>query len=90
MAQDSSFGFANSVEPELRRPLDLAIGRALVDDDFAAELLAEPTVAFGARDGFPERYGELGSIRASSLHDFACQAWKVLWPSSYHSFDALR
>jgi hypothetical protein len=72
---------SQTCESELRRQVDRAIGRALVDDDYAAALLAHPAVALGAPGCLLRQYLELGEIRASSLQDFASQALEVCWPS---------
>jgi hypothetical protein len=58
-------------ERELRQQLDRAIGRALVDNEYAAALLANPVRSVDAE--------ELNAIHASSLHDLACQAMDLFW-----------
>jgi hypothetical protein len=85
MTQPQPFGCADR---SLRRQLDRAIGRALVDGNFAAALLAQPTVALGTHECPSPQYSELRSIHASSLHDFARQAWQVFWPISSRGLDA--
>jgi hypothetical protein len=61
-------------ERELRQQVDRAIGRALVDHEYAAALLANPMRSVVAE--------ELGVIQASSLHDFASQAMDLFWLAS--------
>src|SRR5712692_3376502 len=68
-------------EPELRRLLDRAIGRALTDAEYAAVLIARPTEALRIQEYPARQCVELEGIRASSLHDFARQAREVFWPS---------
>jgi hypothetical protein len=58
-------------ERELRQRLNQAIGRALVDHEYAAALLAHPVQSVDAE--------ELDSINASSLRDLACQAMDLFW-----------
>jgi hypothetical protein len=71
---------SQTFEPELRRLLDRAIGRALTDAEYAAVLIARPTEALSSQ-GYPMRCLELEGIHASSLRDFARQAREVFWPS---------
>jgi hypothetical protein len=68
-------------EAEVRRQLDLAIGRALVEPRFAALLLADPTVALGDTGCSPQQHLQLRGIRAASVEDFARQAEVLFWPS---------
>ena len=68
-------------EAEVRRQLDLAIGRALVEPGFAARLLADPTVALGDTGCSPQQQVHLGGIRAATVKDFARQAEVLFWPS---------
>jgi hypothetical protein len=72
---------SQTCELELRRQVNRAISRALVDDDYAAALLAHPAVALCAPGCLSRQHLELGEIRASSLQDFASQALEVCWPS---------
>ena len=73
---------ARDDEPELRRQVDRAIGRALVDRTYAAMLLDDPTRALGSVRCAVEHSAEVGRIRASSLHDFAFQLNALFWPTS--------
>ena len=68
-------------EAEVRRQIDLAIGRALVEPRFAARLLANPTVALGHNGCSPQQHLHLGGIRAATVKDFARQAEALFWPS---------
>ena len=68
-------------ETEVRRQIDLAIGRAVVDPEFAALLLADPTVALGGTGCSPQQHLELRGIRAATVGDFARQAEALFWPS---------
>jgi hypothetical protein len=81
MTQQQPFDCAGTgaAEKALRQQLDRAIGRALVDGSYAEALLAQPTVALGSHACPSPQYLELRRIRASSLHDFACQARQVFW-----------
>jgi hypothetical protein len=72
-------------EAEVRRQLDLAIGRALVEPRFAALLLADPTVALGAAGCSPQQHLQLRGIRAATVEDFARQAELLFWPSRQSS-----
>ena len=73
------------VQPELarrastRRQIDRAIGRALVDDGFAARLLARPALAVDA-DVCGRPCAVTGvALRAEDLADFARQMIKRFW-----------
>ena len=62
---------AHDTGRELRRHLDRAIGRALVDQTYARRLLADPTLALKNN---PLRHDVgLHAIHASSVEDFAAQ-----------------
>lgn len=69
-------------EAEVRRQLDLAIGRAMVDADFAAELLAEPTIGLGDAPCSAEQRQQLRRVRAETLREFAAQVEALFWPSA--------
>jgi hypothetical protein len=69
-------------EHELRRRLDRAIGRAIVDPPYAASLLANPTLALDGGGCSPQQHLELRQISASSIRDFARQAARLFWPTS--------
>jgi hypothetical protein len=58
-------------ERELRQRLNRAIGRALVDYEYAAVLLANPARSVDAEG--------LDAIHPSSLRDLACQAMDLFW-----------
>ena len=68
-------------EHELRRLIDLSVGRALFDKQFRSDLLADPTLALGGKGCAPQQYVELGAIRACDLQDFAERAQAVFWPA---------
>jgi hypothetical protein len=68
-------------ETELRRRIDLALGRALVDPGFAKTLLADPLVALSGAGCSPQLQIELRGISATSLGEFANKAQEIFWPS---------
>jgi hypothetical protein len=68
-------------EPDVRRHIDLAVGRALVEPRFAARLLADPTVALDDTGCSPQQHLQLRGIRAATVKDFAHQAQALFWPS---------
>jgi hypothetical protein len=71
---------AQNNERELRRHIDLVVGRALVDRDYAVALLADSTLALKAlkRSAHPLRHSvDLPRIHALSVEDFACQALEL-------------
>jgi hypothetical protein len=72
-------------EVEVRRQIDRAVGRALVEPRFAALLLADPTVALGAAGCSPQQHLQLRGIRAATVEDFARQAEVLFWPSTQAS-----
>jgi hypothetical protein len=71
--------FAATSEKELRQQIDRSVSRALVDDDYAQLLLADPTVAVDGHGCAPQHYKKLMQIKASSLVDFATQAQALFW-----------
>jgi hypothetical protein len=73
-------------ERELRRQIDRSVSRALVDQEFAKHLLADPTVALGDRGCTPQQYIELRSIQAGNITDFARQAVNLFWEERYPRF----
>lgn len=68
-------------EARLRRQIDRAVGRALVDREYLARLLAEPALALDGLGCTPKQYLDLRGIRATSLQQFAAQARALFWPS---------
>jgi hypothetical protein len=71
-------------EKDLRRQIDHSVSRALVDEAYARLLLTDPTVILGDRGCPPQQYLSLRSIQASTLFDFACQAYALFWaPAPY-------
>jgi hypothetical protein len=68
-------------ELALRRQIDHAIGRALVDPDYAATLLAQPGVALDTPGCLSHQFRALQNIRVSSLRDFAREVRELFWPS---------
>ena len=78
---------------DLRRHIDRAVSRALVDGEYASVLLADPAVALQDRDCPPQQYLSLLSIRATDLVDFARQARALFWsvePLAFHARSNLR
>jgi hypothetical protein len=55
----------------LRRRIDLALGRALIDGEYAARLLADPALMLDIQ--------ELGSTPNGSLQELAARASAVFW-----------
>ncbi len=66
-------------EKDLRRRIDRSVSRALVDGEYARQLLTDPTVALEDRGCTPHQYRSLRSIRATDLVDFARQAQALFW-----------
>jgi hypothetical protein len=66
-------------EKDLRRQIDRSVSRALVDNDYARLLLADPTVALEDHGCAPQQYRSLRNIRATDLVDFARQAQALFW-----------
>jgi hypothetical protein len=66
-------------EQDLRRQIDRSVSRALVDNDYAHLLLADPTVVLEDHGCAPQQYKSLRSIKASNLLDFARQAQALFW-----------
>jgi hypothetical protein len=71
-------------ELALRRQIDYVIGRALVDPDYAATLLAQPGVALDTPGCLSHQFRTLQNIRVSSLRDFAREVRELFWPSLRH------
>jgi hypothetical protein len=66
-------------EKDLRQQIDRSVSRALVDRDFASQLLTDPTVALQDRGCAPQQFKSLRSIRATDLVDFARQVQSLFW-----------
>jgi hypothetical protein len=66
-------------EKALRRQIDRSVTRALVDPQYAALLLTDPTVALEDHGCSPQQYKSLRSIQATDLIDFARQARSLFW-----------
>jgi hypothetical protein len=66
-------------EKVLRRQIDRSVSRALVDEEYARILLANPTVVLEEHGCPPQQYRTLRGIRASSLIEFARQAHALFW-----------
>jgi hypothetical protein len=58
-------------ELALRRQIDLAISRALVDHEYAAGLLARPAQTLDIQD--------LGNLPRGSLQELATHAQDIVW-----------
>src|SRR5918912_1543506 len=71
-------------EHVIRRQIDRSVSRALVDEDYARQLLADPTVLLEDTGCSPQQYLNLRSIRAESLVDFARQAEALFWLDGSH------
>jgi len=74
-------------EKALRRQIDRAVSRALVDGEFANLLLADPTVVLEDRGCPPQQYLSLRGIQASDLLGFARQAQALFWNAEPLPFD---
>ncbi len=64
---------------ELRRHIDRAVSRALVDREYARLLLSDPTVVLEDHGCAPQQYLSLLSIQATTMLDFARQAQALFW-----------
>jgi hypothetical protein len=73
-------------ERELRHQIDRSVSRALVDGEYAQQLLADPTVLLEDRGCSPQQYLDLRSIHAESLTDFARQAAALFWLDHQSSY----
>ena len=69
-------------EQDLRHQIDLSVSRALFDGDYAAMLLADPTMVLEDRGCAPQHYKDLRSICATDISDFVRQAYSVFWTSA--------
>ncbi len=69
----------HSAEKELRRQIDRSVARALFDQEYAALLLSDPTVAVEDQGCPPQHFKSLRSIRAFDVADFARQAQALFW-----------
>ncbi|GAC1328814.1 MAG: hypothetical protein NVSMB2_28040 [Chloroflexota bacterium] len=69
-------------EKDLRQQINVSVSRALFDGDYAAMLLADPTLVLEDGGCAPQHYKDLRSIRASDIPDFARQAYSVFWTSA--------
>jgi hypothetical protein len=77
-------------EQHLRRQIDLAVSRALVDAAYADVLLADPTRVLQDQGCSPQHYRKLRGIRATSLVDFACRVQELFWTDRAVSRPLLR
>jgi hypothetical protein len=66
-------------EKALRKQIDRTISRALVDSDYATQLLSDPTVALGDHGCSPHQFKLLRSVHALDLVDFAQQVHALFW-----------
>jgi hypothetical protein len=66
-------------ERELRRQIDCSVSRALVDHEYARDLLANPTLLLEGRGCPPQHLLRLRNIKAESLTEFARQAEALFW-----------
>jgi hypothetical protein len=66
-------------EHVIRRQIDRSVSRALTDEPYARQLLADPTLLLEDSGCSPQQYLNLRSIRADSLMDFARQAEALFW-----------
>lgn len=68
-------------EARLQDRINGAIGRAMVDREYLARLLAEPALALDGLGCTPKQYLDLRGIRAVTLQQFSAQAQALFWPS---------
>ena len=73
-------------EHVIRRHIDRSVSRALTDETYARQLLADPTLLLEDTGCSPQQYLNLRSIRAESLVDFARQAEALFWVDGAHIF----
>jgi hypothetical protein len=66
-------------EGPVRQRIDRAVGRALVDQSFAARLLAHPALAVDDEVCGRAQYLAVRQIRAHELEDFARQIFEQFW-----------
>jgi hypothetical protein len=71
-------------EHVIRRQIDRSVSRALIDETYARQLLADPTLLLEDTGCSPQQYLNLRSIRADSLMDFARQAEALFWVDGAH------
>lgn len=71
-----------TADDDLRRQLDLAIGRAIVDRVYAEQILANPVLALDGHGCTPQQLLLLQQIRAVTVRDLARQALALFWPTS--------
>ena len=64
---------------ELRRQIDRSVSRALVDGEYARQLLIDPTIALEETGCPPQQFKSLRGIQATDLVDFAQQAHALFW-----------
>jgi hypothetical protein len=75
-------------ERRIRREIDRAVGRALVDHSFAARLLTEPALAMHAEVCGHAQYPAVCSLWAQDLADFARQMLAQFWGPAQGSIPA--
>lgn len=66
----------------LQRQLDLAVGRAMIDQAYAKRLLADPSVALGEADCAPAQRRTLSKITSSTLPELAEALVSQFWGTS--------
>ena len=67
------------LERDLRRQIDRSVSRALVDNEYARQLLTDPTIALEETGCPPQQFKILRGIHAIDLVDFARQAHALFW-----------
>jgi hypothetical protein len=80
-------------EKALRRQIDRAVSRALVDPEYASLLLADPSVVLEDYGCPPQQYLSLRGIQAGDLVEFARKARALFWnaePMTFQPSTALR
>ena len=75
----SALGPSWPEERRIRREIDRAVGRALVDRSFAARLLAAPVLAVQDEVCGPAQYPAVCALSAEDLADFARQMLEQFW-----------
>jgi hypothetical protein len=72
-------GFTPGANRELRRQIDKSVSRALVDSEYARQLLVDPTIALEQTGCPPQQFRSLRGIHATDVIDFAQQAHALFW-----------
>jgi hypothetical protein len=86
MLAEAPTAISMNSDKDLRRQIDRAVSRAIVDGKYASQLLADPTVVLEDHGCPPQQQLSLLSIRANDLVDFARQAHALFWIADQLAF----